>query len=215
MTDLKQQIDELTGIEHQIKYLKARKDKIEAQITKQCAADLENTKYKSIHYAGTDSKLTATNAETLKITYASFLPKIFAKAYKDAVTEKPTYKLSSAATRMIIGLWKGNYIRLSVSEVINQMADVTESEKTQLKKKCKGISYDKDVENILKFTALSERDAKEYAYLIAEAAVWQDFCNLLTVNGVTENADIDEILKEIQSAFVVEDSTKISLAEVK
>lgn len=53
----------------------------------------------------------------------------------------------------------------------------------------------------------------EYAYLISEAAVWQDFKNLLTVNGMDESR-IDDILMKIQSSFVVEDSTKISLSSL-
>lgn len=89
---------------------------------------------------------------------------------------------------------------------------MSDDERKQLVKKCKGINYDKDVNNILKFTSLSEEDAKEYAYLISEAAVWQDFKNLLTVNGISDETQIDDILMKIQSAFVVEDSTKISLS---
>lgn len=212
MTNLKQQIDELAKIKEDIAKLKARKDKIEAEIIKQCETDLENTKYKSVHYKGTASELVAINAESLKVTYNSFLPVVFGKAYKDAVTEKQSYSLSAAATRMIIGLWKGNYIKSTVSDVINQIKGISEKDRTQLLKKCKGINYEKDVVNILKFTNLSENDAKEYAYLIAEAAVWQDFCNLLTINGISDEAQIDDILIKIQSAFVVEDSAKISLS---
>lgn len=152
MTDLKRQIDELASIKADMSKLKERKDKLEAEIIMQCSEDLENTKYKSVHYAGTESELTAVTSESLKVTYNSFLLSIFGKAYKD-------------------------------------------------------------VNNILKFTNLSEDDAKEYAYLISEAAVWQDFKNLLTVNGMDES-HIDDILMKIQSSFVVEDSTKISLSSL-
>ena len=198
MTDLKKQIDELAGIKADMSKLKARKDKLEAEIIMQCSEDLENTKYKSVHYAGTESEL-------------SFLLSIFGKAYKDAVTEKTEYSLSAPAKRMLIGLWKGNFVRCTVKEVIEQMNGVSDDERKQLIKKCKGINYDKDVNNILKFTNISEDDAREYAYLISEAAVWQDFKNLLTVNGMDES-HIDDILMKIQSSFVVEDSTKISLS---
>lgn len=211
MTDLKMQIDELAKIKEDMAKLKERKDKIEAEITKQCSSDLENTKYKSIRYHGTDAELIAVNSESLKITYNAFLPFIFGKAYRDAVTEKTDYSLSAPAKRMLIGLYKGNYVKSTVKEVIDQMTGVSDKERTQLLKKCKGINYDKDVANILKFTDLSEEDAKEYAYLIAEAAVWQNFCNLLNLNNVTDETAIDDILMKIQSAFVVEDSTKISL----
>lgn len=212
MTNLTQQIDELAEIKEDMAKLKERKDKIEAEIIKQCSVDLENTKYKSIHYRGTDSELTAINSESLKVTYNAFLPIIFGKAYKDAVTEKTEYALSSPAKRMLIGLYKGNFVRSTIKDVIEQMDGVTDKERAQLLKKCKGINYDKDVANIKKFTALSETDAREYAYLIAEAAVWQDFCNLLTLNGITDETVIDGILIKIQSAVVVEDGTKISLS---
>lgn len=213
MTDLKKKIDELAGIKADMSKLKARKDKLEAEIIMQCSEDLENTKYKSVHYAGTESELTAVTSESLKITYNSFLLSIFGKAYKDAVTEKTEYSLSAPAKRMLIGLWKGNFVRCTVKEVIEQMNGVSDDERKQLVKKCKGINYDKDVNNILKFTSLTEDDAKEYAYLISEAAVWQDFKNLLTVNGMDES-HIDDILMKIQSSFVVEDSTKISLSSL-
>lgn len=212
MTDLRKQIDELASIKADMGKLKERKDKLEAEIIKQCSADLENTKYKSIRYEGDVFDLTAVTAESLKVIYNSFLPTIFGKAYEDAVTEKTDYTLSAPAKRMLIGLYKGNFIRATVKEVVDQMADVTDDERKQLLKKCKGINYDKDVENIRKFTDLSEEDAKEYAYLIAEAAVWQDFCNLLTLNGISDETQINDILMKIQSAFVVEDSTKISLS---
>lgn len=212
MTDLRKQIDELASIKADMGKLKERKDKLEAEIIKQCSADLENTKYKSIRYEGDVFDLTAVTAESLKVIYNSFLQTIFGKAYEDAVTEKTDYTLSAPAKRMLIGLYKGNFIRATVKEVIDQMAGVTDDERKQLLKKCKGINYDKDVENIRKFTDLTEEDAREYAYLIAEAAVWQDFCNLLTLNGISDETQINDILMKIQSAFVVEDSTKISLS---
>lgn len=210
MNDIKKLIDELAELNSNMAELKKRKDVIEAEITKQCESDLANTKYKSIYYCGTDAELKAVNAESLKITYASFLPFIFNKTYSDAVKENKTYKLSASATRMIIGLWKGNYIESTVADVIEQMP-VSADEKKQLLKKCKGIDYDKDVQAILKFTTLSESDAKEYAYLINEAAVWQDFKNMLVLNGIKTELEINDILMKIKSAFVVEDSTKIVL----
>lgn len=212
MTDLRKQIDELAAIKADMGKLKERKDKLEAEIIKQCSVDLENTKYKSIRYKGDVFDLTAVTAESIKVIYNSFLQMIFGKAYEDAVTEKTEYSLSASAKRMLIGLYKGNFIRTTVKDVIDQMAGITDEERKQLVKKCKGINYDKDVDNILKFTDLTEEDSKEYAYLIAEAAVWQDFCNLLTINGIDDETQVNDILMKIQSAFVVEDSTKISLS---
>ena len=218
MVDLKlrdkfsESIDRLASIKEKIAELTAEKDKIEASIIEKCTADLENTKYKTIHYSSEASELTATTAETIKVTYDAFLPFVFGKAYKSAVTEKTTFTLSAAAKRMLIGIWKGDYIRMTIREVIEQIEGVTYSEKKELHKKCRGINYDKDVASILKFTSLSEQDAKEYAYMISEAEIWQEFSSLLNLNGITEEADIQALIQKIQAAFVVEDSTKISLS---
>ena len=218
MTELKlrdrfrESIDRLAAIKDQIAELTAEKEKIEAGILEKCTADLENTKYKTIHYSGEAAELTATTAETIKVTYDAFLPFVFGKAYNSAVTEKTTFTLSAAAKRMLIGIWKGDYIRMTVHEVIEQVEGVTYAEKKELHKKCRGINYDKDVASILKFTSLSEQDAKEYAYMISEAEIWQEFSSLLNLNGITEEVDIQELIQKIQAAFVVEDSTKISLS---
>ena len=208
----RESIDRLAAIKEQMAELTAEKEKIEAGILEKCSTDLENTKYKTIHYSGEAAELTATTAETIKVTYDAFLPFVFGKAYKSAVTEKTTLTLSTAAKRMLIGIWKGDYIRMTVHEVIEQMEGVTYTEKKELHKKCRGINYDKDVANILKFTSLSEQDAKEYAYMISEAEIWQEFSSLLNLNDITEEAGIQELIQKIQAAFVVEDSTKISLS---
>ena len=211
MTDMTAKIDRLKLLNIQMEELKKSKDELEADIIKQCSTDLENTKYKSIHYYGTDAELTAVNADTLKITYPSFLPFIFNKEYSDVVKEDKKYKLSASATRMIIGLWKGNYLKdTTVLDVISQMP-ITEAESEQLIRKCKGINYEKDVKSIRNYTKLSETEAQEYAYLIAEAAVWQEFKALLTLNGITSNEQVNDILDKIKAAFVVEETTKISL----
>lgn len=217
MIDLKlrdkfgEKIDRLSAIKKQMADLKEEKDLIEASILEKCTADLENTKYKTVHYHGEDADLTATTAETIKVTYDAFLPYVFGKAYKDAVSESVSHNLTAAAKRMLIGMWKGNYIRQIVRQVIDQMTGVSYNEKKELYKRCKGINYDKDVANIQKFTSLSEQDAKEYAYMMAEAEIWQEFSSLLNLNGITEESEIQELIQKIQAAFVVEDSTKISI----
>lgn len=211
MTDLSTKIDRLAEIKQQQDVLKAEKDKLEAEIIKACEKDLEDTKNKSIQYNGSSASLKAVNAETLKITYDVFLPIIFGKAYKNAVTEKTTYTLSKPATRMLIGLWKGEYFRTTVHDVIGEMGGVSDAERKQLIKKCKGLNFESDVKNILKFTELSKDDAQMYAYLIYEAAVWENFSNILALNGVEQESLVQDILTKIRSAFVVEETTKISL----
>lgn len=216
MNDLAKKIDELVDIKEQQTKLKERQTVIEAELIMKGSKDLENTKYKSIRYCGEKSTLTVTNAQSVKIVYTSFLSMIFGRAYKDFVKEETTYKLTTAGVRMIQGLWKKEFVGVSVADVITQMVGVSEEERKQLLKKCKGKNYSGDVENILKFTNLEYQDACEYAFMITEAACWQEFCGLLQLNSINPNDEtaVNDLLNKIQSAFIVEDITKISVSEV-
>lgn len=215
MSDLILKIDRLAEINDEMSKLKNEKSKLEADIIKKCSADLANTKLKSQKYESKSAELTATNAESLKITYTSFLPFIFGKAYPDAITESKSYKVSAAATRMIIGIWQGNYVENTVADVIEQMNLDSESSK-QLLKKCKGKNYQKDIANIQKFTDMSYEDAAEWAYLMTEAEIWQSFTNMLQMNDidVSDKALVNDIINKIRAAFVVEETTKIAVSRL-
>lgn len=69
-------IDKLTTIKSRITELTAEKEKLEAEIILTSSKDLENTKYKTVTYASEQgNKITATIAETLKLTYPTLLKK--------------------------------------------------------------------------------------------------------------------------------------------
>lgn len=213
MTDLSLKIDRLAAIKKQQDALKKEKDKLEAEIMMACESDLDSTKYKSVSYSGDAAEIKVINSESLKVLYnaSAFLPDIFGKAYGAVVTEKKEYTISTAAARMIIGIRKGDYIRgASVGSAISQIEGITETQRKQLLKKCKGKNYDKDVENILKFTDLSKQDALEYAYLIYESAIWEEFSKLMQLNGADEEA-VNRIIDKINAAFIVDEGTKLQL----
>lgn len=214
MTDVKAKIDRLAEIKKESERLKVEKDTIEAELLKNAESDLANTKYKSVSYAGTNSSVTATVADSVKITYASFLPIIFGKAYEDLTKTTTKVELTDPAKRLIAGIWTGNYdSRSTVDEVIKAMALDEKTEKL-IRKKCKGINYSKDVANLKAIAEYDDERAQEYAYMLMEAAVWQQFKTLLEVNGVTADKEVSDILDKIQAAFVVEQTPKISLTEV-
>lgn len=214
MTDVKAKIDRLAEIKKESERLKVEKDTIEAELLKNAESDLANTKYKSVSYAGTNSSVTATVADSVKITYASFLPIIFGKAYEDLTKTTTKVELTDPAKRLIAGIWTGNYdSRSTVDEVIKAMALDEKTEKL-VRRKCKGINYSKDVANLKAIAGYNDTQAQEYAYMLMEAAVWQQFKTLLEVNGVTSEEEISDILAKIQAAFVVEQTPKISLTEV-
>lgn len=204
-------IDRLAEIKQQISDLNAEKDRIEGEILLACREDLENTKYKTVTYSSdTGNRITATLAETLKITYPSLLKKIFGAAYGDIVKEEVKYTLTAPAKRMLTGIWTGAYVRQTVDEAIKQLP-VDETTLKKLAKKLKGANYANDKKNLMNIGSLSEQEASEYAYLISEAAIWQSFATVLELNGITDETEIDNITNIINTAMVVEETPKIAV----
>lgn len=214
MRNLTERIDRLAEIKRQQEALKREKDSLEAELLKEAQDDLANTKYKSVSYAGTGCNLTVTMADSVKITYESLLPSIFGKAYSDLTKTVTEVKLTDPAKRLIAGIWSGSYdSRSTVDEVIEAISS-DEKVKKLLKKKCKGVNYQKDIDNLRAICGCDNNEAQEYAYMLMEAAVWQQFKTLLELNGVDDEDGIKDILDKIQAAFVVEQTAKPSLTEV-
>ena len=110
---------------------------------------------------------------------------------------------------MLIGLYTGNYTKATPAEVIGQLP-CTKDQKAALAKKLKGANFETDVKNLMEIGGLTEDDASDYAYLYAEAVVYDTFLRVLHISGADENA-IDEYIKGITVAVSVDDSTKISV----
>ena len=208
-----EKIDRLAEIKQQQEQLKHEQNIIEAELLKIAEEDLANTKYKSITYSGDKATLKAVTAESVKVTYEAFLPFIFGKAYDELCKTKTSVELTAPAKRLITGLWKGDFIRSTVADVIRAMELDKNTEKLVVKK-CKGINYEKDKQNLIDIVGMKPGLAEENAYLLAEAAVWQQFSVLLELNGIDNEARISELLQKIQAAFVVEETPKINV-EVK
>ena len=199
-------------IKQEIAELKSEADGIEAEFLKAMESDLEDTKYKSVSYSdGEGNKVTATEAESLKVVYPTFLKNIFGAAYKDVVTEETSYKVSAGAARMLTALFNREYVRdSSVEELVGTLGIDDKSEKALLKK-LKGKKFDTDVKNLMKFAGLDEASAKENAYLVSEICVWNEFIRLMELNGTTSAEDISKALTWIDGAVTVEQTAKIKI----
>lgn len=210
--DIATKINRMANIKNQQNTLKQEYDTLEAELLKYAQDDLANTKYKSISYEGDSCKAQATVSETVKITLESLLPLIFGKAYKDMVKETTKLELTAPAKRLIAGIWQGNFVDTTTSDVIATMSLDDKSAKL-VAKKCKGTNYKKDIENLIAITGCTEQQAQEYAYMLMEAAVWQQFKTICKINDINteEQEQIDELMKRIQAAFVVELTTKVSV----
>lgn len=206
-------IDRLANLKEEISTLKQEADTIEAELLKVAQEDLANTKYKSVKYEGTDSKLQATVSESVKITLESLLPQIFGTVYSDMVKVTTKAELTTTAKRLIAGIWQGNFIAdTTMDEVILSMG--LDDKTTKLvAKKCKGINYQKDIDNLITITGMREPQAQEYAYLLMESAIWQQFKTICEVNKIDTQEAMNELMKKIQAAFVVEVTPKITIVE--
>ena len=204
-------IDRLSDVKLKIAELTAEKERLEGEIILASRKDIENTKYKTVTYASAKgNRVTATIAQTLKLTYPSLLKKIFGAAYGDAVKEETKYTLAAAAKRMLIGIWTGSYIRQSLDTAIDQLP-VDDTTRDKLAKKLKGANFETDKRTLMNIGGLSEQDASEYAYLISEAAVWQSYKTLLELNGINDESEIAEITRLIDTAMLVDENAKISV----
>ena len=197
--------------------LKTEMDAIEADILKAAETDLKDTKFKTVSYADNNGNvITATNADNVKLIYPSMLKVIFGKAYPDVVKEEITYKISAPAKRLLSAIYNGEYIKGgSVDEILKGL-NLDDKSFNALRKKLKGANYDTDVKNLIKFAGISETEAKENAYLVAEAIAWQDFKHLLLLNNRDFDDDIvKSAVDTIDSAVTVEQIPKITFTAAK
>lgn len=199
-------------IKQEISALKSEADGIEAEFLKAMEGDLEDTKYKSISYSdGEGNKVTATEANSLKVVYPTFLKNIFGAAYKDVVSEETNYKISSGANRILAALYNREYIRGSSLEELVGTLELDDKSSKALLKKLKGKNFDTDVKNLMKFGGLDEAEAKENAYLVSEICIWNEFMKLMELNGKTAESDITAALTWIDGAVTVEQTAKIKI----
>ena len=204
-------VNRLAEIKRQTAALKSESDGIEAELLKQFETDVEDTKYRTVRYSGDGAAVIANYADKVALVYPSMLKKIFGAAFRDVVTKEVTYKLSANAKRLLAALYKKEYLRgTSVESCIGQ---ITADDKTRrvLAKRVKGKNFDNDKSNLMKLAGLDESEASDYAYMISEAAAWQDFERLLSASGGVSDERIAEVLEYINTAVTVEETPKITI----
>lgn len=211
-TEYSDKVKELSEINAQLTALKAKKSELEAWFLTTGNEDLKDSKSKSISYQSENgSSVTYTQAQKLTLEAPAFLKKLLGDVFPDFIEEKnePTYKVKSAAVeRMLIGLYTGNYTKTAPAEIIRQLPCSSE-QKAALSKKLKGASFETDVKHLKDIGGFNEQDASDYAYLFAEAVVYDTFVRLMKLTGNDENAD--EYIDGISVAVSVDDTTKITI----
>ena len=205
-------VKELSEVNSQLTALKAKKSELEAWFLTAGNEALKDSKSKSVCYKSDNgSSVTYTQAQKLTLEAPAVLKKLLGSAFPDFIEEKnePIYKVKSAAVeRMLIGLYTGDYTKISPSEVISQLPCSSEQQAI-LSKKLKAANFETDVKNLREIGGFSEQDASDYAYLYAEAVVYDTFRRLMELSGADGNPE--ELIKGLTVAVSVDDTTKISV----
>ncbi len=202
-------ISRMVEIKRKIDELKTEYAQLESFFLKKSEEDLADTKRKTVSYLGAGGKVTATMAEKVNVVYPSYLKGIFGEAYRDAVTEDVKHKLSAQASRMLAGMWTGDYSKTTRAEIISQLP-CDETARLTLLKKLKGANFDTDKKHLMTIGGVDGDMAEQYAFFIAEAAIWESFTRLMQANGIEDADAIARVMKLIDGAIVVEETPKVT-----
>ena len=212
MSEIIEKVRELSTINAQIAKLNERKKELEVFFLELGNKDVADTKYKSCTYADENSQasVTFTLSQTLKISAANYLEKTLGKeVFKDIFKEEVKREIKpkdKEIERMLIGIFTNNFFKHMPKEIVDELP-CDDKAKAVLSKKLKGANFETDRDNLIKIGGLSQKDASDYAYMYAEAVVWQTFCRVAEMSG----ADRDSIMKSINLGVTVGDSTKLSV----
>lgn len=212
-TEISEKVDRMAELSKNIAELKHEYSIIEAELLKQFETDVEDTKYRTVRYSGDGAAVIANYADKVALVYPSMLKCIFGKAYSDVVTEEVSYKLSANAKRLLAALYKKDYMQgATVETALQRIAPDDKTLKVMLKR-IKGKNFDGDKNNLVKLAGLDENRASDYAFMISEAAAWQEFERLLAASGGVTEERIAEVLEYINAAITVEETPKITVTE--
>ena len=204
-------VKELSEVKKQIANLNERKKQLEAYFLERGGEDVSDTKYKSATYADPDSQaaVTYTEAESLSISAPNYLKEALGGVFGDVFEEIPKTEVkprNKDIERMLIGMFTGNYTKSTPAEIIEQLP-CDEKQKAALSKKLKGVKFETDRDNLVKLGGFSLEDASDYAYLYAEAVVWQTFRRIAEMSGIDEA----RFLRSINLGVSVDSSTKLAV----
>lgn len=211
MSDIVEKVRELSQIKADIARLTDRKKQLEAYFLERGGDDVLDTKFKSTVYADPDSQaaVTYTEAQALTIVYPHYLEETLGAIFPDifeVATKTEVMPKNKDIERMLIGMYTENYTRSTPEEIIAQLP-CDDKAKAALAKKLKGAKFETDRDNLMKIGGFSEQDAGDYAYLYAEAVVWQTFRRIAEMSG----ADDARLLRCIDLGVAVDSSTKIAV----
>ena len=195
MENLSVVIDRMAEISVAKKALSEEYDQLQAKLLVQAEKELTDTKLKSVSWvSGNKNTAAVTISDTVSVVAGELLESIFGAVYPSMVEQKTTYTLKAPAKRILSAIWHGEYCEGSVLDIIGSL-ECDDKAKRVLLKKVKGISFEKDKQNLMKIAGLSETEASDTTYLINEAAAWENICTFVKVNN--DNQISEDILCDV------------------
>lgn len=207
-------IDRMAEIKQEIKILSAEYDKLQAQIQLKAEAALTDTKNKSVQYSGSDGNTASVViADSISVIAGELLPAIFGSVYPSMVKQEVKYTLKAPAKRILAAIWHKEYCEGSVAEIIGSLSCDDKAKKVLLKK-IKGTDFDKDKKYLIDIAQLSDEEASDTAYLLNEAAAWENICAIVKVNNDGEISDeiLNDIITKVNAAVNVSRSMKTEIS---
>lgn len=210
--EVSQIIDRMAAIKKEKSELDDEYASLQSELQVFGESALEDTKYKSVSFSGTSDKATVTIADKVSNVLPSLFTDIFGKAYDDLVTVKENVELNAEGKRIAAAVWNKEYCEGSVEEIVSSLS-CDEKAKKSLMKKLNGKNFETDKKNLMKIGGLSEEDAKDNAYLVAEVIAWNKIQSIIKLNnkGVFSQSALEQFILNINAAVCVEQSTKVAV----
>ena len=214
--ELVQIIDRMSEIKKEQSTLDDEYTTLQSQLQVIGENALENTKYKSVSFSGTSDKATVTIADKVSNVLPSLFVDIFGKAYNDLVNVTEKAELNAEGKRIAAAVWNKEYCEGSVEEIVSSL-NCDDKAKKSLLKKLNGKNFETDKKNLMKIGGLSEEDAKDNAYLVAEVIAWNKIQSIIKLNnkGVFSQAAFEEFVLNCNAAVCVEQSAKVSVESME
>ncbi len=210
--EIRKKVDRLAELATHQEAIKKEAGAIKAWFETNAVDDLRDTKMKMVEYWGSrNAKVTVGMSNTVKPVSFTMVKNLLGTVYPDFVREEISYKMTEPCKRLFTMMFLGEYTEGSLDETIHSISG---DEKIQrvLRKKLKG-KYGKDTETLMKLVGLSEQEASDWAYLVAEVINWEWIIQVLKAAGWTGTPQ--EAIDIINNAIIVDEGLKVAIEAEK
>lgn len=211
MDKVMQHVDEYAVLTRQMARLRERAEELKAYFERLAAADLKDTKLKTVEYIGSEgARVTVSVTETPKLDSNHMLRGLLGDVAEDYIKADTVYKPTDACRRLMTMACQGSYTQGSLDKTI-QAITTDEHIASVLRKRLKG-QYKRDMATLMTVAGLDARQASDWAYLTAEVINYEWLTQVLTAAGWT--GGVQQAVDIIRAAAHVEEGIKVSVETI-